>query len=156
MKVFSLLLFLLLWRTVSCNNVDRFNYRNTEGTDYGPEDWDRVSCGDVGECQGWPDGWELGVGWELGSRNRCQWCPADGNHDCGLHRQSPIDLMRTAAETGHDTECYDYHWMVCILYSFFFFSMSYSIIYIYICIAGLTHLVSLLISGISRWILQVA
>ena len=97
---------------VSANNSDRFNYRETVGNDYGPKDWRKVSCSDVGSCQGWPDGYEVGIGWELGDKNNCKWCPADGNHTCGAHHQSPIDLLRTAAETGHDTECYDYHWIV--------------------------------------------
>ena len=96
---------------VSANNSDRFNYRETVGNDYGPKDWDKVSCSDIGSCQGWPDGYKLGVGWELGENN-CKWCPADGNHTCGMHHQSPIDLLRTAAETGHDSECHDYHWIV--------------------------------------------
>lgn len=97
---------------VSANNSDRFNYRETLGNDYGPEDWDKVTCTNLDSCLGWPDGYELGIGWELGDTNSCKWCPADGNHACGVHHQSPIDLLRTATETGHDTECYDYHWIV--------------------------------------------
>eukprot|EP00548_Thalassiothrix_antarctica_P003227 CAMPEP_0194129910 /NCGR_PEP_ID=MMETSP0152-20130528/1095_1 /TAXON_ID=1049557 /ORGANISM="Thalassiothrix antarctica, Strain L6-D1" /LENGTH=886 /DNA_ID=CAMNT_0038824291 /DNA_START=312 /DNA_END=2973 /DNA_ORIENTATION=- len=97
------------------NDTDRFNYRGTSGTDYGPEEWDEITCTNPGECQGWPDSWELGVGWELGSKNNCASCPADRNNadnrDCGMHRQSPINLERTQSTTGHDTECYDYHWM---------------------------------------------
>eukprot|EP00980_Cylindrotheca_fusiformis_P012173 scaffold2945_cov99-Cylindrotheca_fusiformis.AAC.2 len=119
-----MLLVFLLWVSLASarkkkanddNDTDRFNYRQTIGTDYGPSDWNQVNCKTVGNCLGWPDGWELGVGWELGPYNQCQWCPAnndnDNNIDCGLHRQSPIDLLRTTAQTGHDTECYDYHWM---------------------------------------------
>ena len=94
----------------SSGNKDRFNYRETEGTDYGPADWDSVRCSDLGECLGWPDGWELGVGWSL-DHNNCEWCPATGNN-CGEHRQSPIDLERSFAMTGHDPECYDFHWIV--------------------------------------------
>lgn len=80
----------------------QFNYRATIGDDYGPTDWDKVECETVGECPGWPDGWEQAVGWEL-TRNRCEWCPETGN-DCGLHRQSPINLLREDSTTGHDAE----------------------------------------------------
>ena len=82
---------------------DRFNYGSTNGNDYGVEDWSLVTCNQVGNCPGWPDGWKLGIGWEL-TQNLCEWCPANGEHNCGLSRQSPIDLLRTAATTGHDTE----------------------------------------------------
>ena len=30
--------------------ADKFNYRDTSGTDYGPDDWDEVSCKRVGSC----------------------------------------------------------------------------------------------------------
>ena len=82
---------------------DRFNYRSTDGNDYGPADWSKVTCDQPGECPGWPDGWELGIGWELDT-NKCEWCPENGQHSCGLHRQSPIDLYRADSTTGHDTE----------------------------------------------------
>lgn len=85
---------------------DRFNYRATIDNDYGPEDWNKVSCNEVGECPGWPDGWELGIGWAL-TTNKCEWCP-EGGHNCGLHRQSPIDLLRADSTTGHDSEWYVY------------------------------------------------
>ena len=88
---------------VQANNTDWFNYRQTAGNDFGPKDWDHVSCDDVSECLGYPDGWELGVGWSLGS-NQCKHCPADEPHNCGLHHQSPIDLNRDASTTGHDPE----------------------------------------------------
>jgi hypothetical protein len=91
---FVFILFIRLWKFGSSNNSDRFNYQKTTGTDYGPEDWSRVTCSDIGECLGWPDGWKSGVGWEL-ERNKCNWCPATGNK-CGLHRQSPIDLLRVS------------------------------------------------------------
>ena len=81
---------------------DRFNYLETDGQDFGPEDWGQVECNDVGECPGWPDGWELGIGWQLES-NQCEWCPDSGN-SCGLHRESPIDLLRADSTTGHDSE----------------------------------------------------
>ena len=94
------------------NNDDQFNYRGTIGRDFGPEDWNQVKCDDVGQCQGWPDGWELGVGWEL-DHNNCRWCPQEGSN-CGIHRQSPINLERSRSTLGHDPECYDYHWIVSI------------------------------------------
>ena len=84
---------------------DRFNYRSTVSNDYGPEDWSKVTCDVVGNCPGWPDGWKLGVGWHL-ENNLCQSCPESGN-TCGLHSQSPINLLRSDATTGHNTEWYD-------------------------------------------------
>lgn len=106
----SIWIFISTLITIVLGSEDRFNYRSTDGNDYGPQDWSNVACDVPGECPGWPDGWELGVGWQLGT-NKCKWCPAGTNHACGLHRQSPIDLLRGDATTGHDTECYDYHWM---------------------------------------------
>ena len=82
---------------------DRFNYGSTNGNDYGVEDWSLVTCNQVGNCPGWPDGWKLGIGWKL-SQNLCEWCPASSDRNCSLPRQSPIDLLRTPATTGHDTE----------------------------------------------------
>eukprot|EP00548_Thalassiothrix_antarctica_P017688 CAMPEP_0194195270 /NCGR_PEP_ID=MMETSP0154-20130528/76044_1 /TAXON_ID=1049557 /ORGANISM="Thalassiothrix antarctica, Strain L6-D1" /LENGTH=605 /DNA_ID=CAMNT_0038919785 /DNA_START=218 /DNA_END=2033 /DNA_ORIENTATION=+ len=115
MNLIVLLLHLSVIQLVDSNDTDQFNYRGTSGTDYGPEDWSEITCTNPGECQGWPDSWELGVSWELGSDNNCVSCPADRNNtdnrDCRMHRQSPIDLERTLSTTGHDTECYDYHWM---------------------------------------------
>lgn len=37
---------------VQANNKDRFNYGNTDedDKDYGPEDWNEVSCDDPGNC----------------------------------------------------------------------------------------------------------
>ena len=29
---------------------DIFNYRETDGDDYGPEEWDQVECDDVATC----------------------------------------------------------------------------------------------------------
>lgn len=114
MKVATASILLLRIAVSSANNDDRFNYRGTEGKDFGPEHWNRVQCDDVGECLGWPDGWDLGVGWEL-DRNNCEWCPEGSENDCGVHRQSPINLERSRSTTGHDPECYDYHWMVRIV-----------------------------------------
>jgi hypothetical protein len=31
-------------------NDDLFNYRKTEGRDFGPEDWNEVTCDDVTVC----------------------------------------------------------------------------------------------------------
>lgn len=97
----------------SSNNSDQFNYRGTVDNDFGPSDWDLVTCDDVGQCLGWPDDWELGVGWGL-KDNVCRWCPADGSSNCGDHSQSPIDLLRAPAMTGHDTEWYVYNVLYCI------------------------------------------
>eukprot|EP00934_Nitzschia_sp_Nitz4_P000422 Nitzschia sp. Nitz4//scaffold21_size171442//123870//126940//NITZ4_002181-RA/size171442-augustus-gene-0.206-mRNA-1//-1//CDS//3329542471//422//frame0 len=110
-RLFGIHAFLLLSLPgcIAAISEDRFNYRETVGNDYGPEAWDQVECDVVGECPGWPDGWELAVGWEL-TDNICRYCPASGNN-CGLHSQSPIDLLRSPSTTGHDTECHDYHWM---------------------------------------------
>ncbi len=79
MKEAFLLLSILLLSILDVlhgNTEDRFNYRGTVGTDFGPEDWNDVECDDVGECPGWPDDWELGVGWKL-ERNNCVWYPED-------------------------------------------------------------------------------
>lgn len=93
-------------------NQDRFNYRETVGTDYGPEDWQKVRCTDLHECLGWPDDWEAGIAWNL-EENSCRWCPEDGNHNCGTHHQSPINLERNRAIAQHEAhnECIDSHWM---------------------------------------------
>jgi len=31
-------------------NADSFNYRFTKGDDYGPADWNKVSCGNLETC----------------------------------------------------------------------------------------------------------
>jgi hypothetical protein len=36
--------------TLVVNADDTFNYDRTEGNNYGPEDWDRVSCDNLGDC----------------------------------------------------------------------------------------------------------
>lgn len=60
---------------------------------------------------GWPDGWELGKGWEL-EQNKCEWCPATGNR-CGEHLQSPINLQREVGDKSdrQHLECFDAHWI---------------------------------------------
>jgi hypothetical protein len=53
------------------------------------------------------------IGWNLGENN-CQWCPHNSpERNCGVHKQSPIDLTRDPARTGTDTakECPDWHTM---------------------------------------------
>lgn len=30
--------------------ADLFNYKNSDGNDYGPEDWSKVSCTDLDNC----------------------------------------------------------------------------------------------------------
>lgn len=63
---------------------------------------------------GWPDGWEVGHGWEL-NENACRWCPL-GDYSCGRHHQSPIDLQRNVAMNNSEIyplnkTCIDVHWM---------------------------------------------
>jgi len=91
--------------------ADLFNFGDTSGRDYGPADWDEVSCNNLDTCPGWPDKLEGSVGWTL-TENNCRSCPIEGN-SCGQHRQSPIDLHRDRAIEGHENEkeCPDWHWM---------------------------------------------
>lgn len=35
---------------LGANNNDRFNYRETLGSDFGPEDWNQVTCDDPSKC----------------------------------------------------------------------------------------------------------
>lgn len=35
---------------VHANNSDRFNYGDTDGKDFGLEDWNKVSCDDPTKC----------------------------------------------------------------------------------------------------------
>eukprot|EP00934_Nitzschia_sp_Nitz4_P001807 Nitzschia sp. Nitz4//scaffold177_size45885//17105//21005//NITZ4_007204-RA/size45885-augustus-gene-0.5-mRNA-1//-1//CDS//3329539052//1807//frame0 len=100
---------------------DLFNYDSTSGTDYGPEQWNKVSCNDLETCglnlpfdtqPGWPQKLLGSVGWEL-QKNECEWCPLTGN-SCGQHRQSPIDLQRDRAIANGTNwkDCPDWHWYV--------------------------------------------
>jgi hypothetical protein len=44
--------------------------------------------------------------------SNCRWCPeSDDSINCGLHRQSPIDLLRNRAVAGHARvkDCPDWH-----------------------------------------------
>jgi len=45
--------------------------------------------------------------------NNCEWCVDGGPKNCGVHRQSPINLKRDRGiENGPNEKlCYDWHWM---------------------------------------------
>ena len=43
-------LVLLSLCSVEGNNSDQFNYRGTAGRDFGPEDWNQVTCDNPGQC----------------------------------------------------------------------------------------------------------
>lgn len=90
-------------------NLDRFNYDTTKGTDFGPLDWNQVSCSNFETCLGWPEEFRAAPGWSL-NRNHCRHCPPGR---CGTHHQSPIDLRRHKAIESHPefNECFDGHWM---------------------------------------------
>eukprot|EP00980_Cylindrotheca_fusiformis_P006471 scaffold1377_cov126-Cylindrotheca_fusiformis.AAC.16 len=97
--------FLLAAFAEKSQGADDFNYRKTEGHDYGPKDWDEP---------GWPDKQIGSVGFKLTDwPNNCEWCPATGN-SCGQHRQSPIELQRDRADPNSPNwkECEDWHWYV--------------------------------------------
>ena len=49
-----LVLSIALVHHVKGNNNDLFNYRETDDNDYGPEDWDQVTCDDVEICVSQP------------------------------------------------------------------------------------------------------
>jgi hypothetical protein len=40
----------LVLALVNGQNDDQFNYRNTDGRDYGPNQWNKVSCDDLDQC----------------------------------------------------------------------------------------------------------
>lgn len=42
--------FVFLALAQGVNAEDDFNYRRTEGRDYGPADWDEVSCNNLKTC----------------------------------------------------------------------------------------------------------
>jgi hypothetical protein len=48
MKVSSV--FLLAACMKSAEGADDFNYRKTQGRDYGPNDWDEVGCDNLATC----------------------------------------------------------------------------------------------------------
>ena len=51
----------LFFRSAYSRNDDLFNYGNTNGRDFGPEDWDQVTCDDVTECVSVNEGSVAGV-----------------------------------------------------------------------------------------------
>jgi len=116
---------------------DRWNYDETiqrdDGfTDYGPSDWEDISCDEssregLDECIAYIDKWHEGEGWRI-ERNYCRSCPEDSPGSCGRHRNSPINLQRnrglgywgkTEENNGSPganadplaKECIDVHWM---------------------------------------------
>ncbi len=112
---------------------DRWNYdqtieRNDGFTDYGPSEWDRISCDEgsregLDACIAYTDKWHTGEGWRIRS-NSCRWCPLDSPGSCGRHRMSPINLERNRGigywendgnlgQGAHPEaeECIDVHWM---------------------------------------------
>ena len=114
-------------------NPDSFNYASTHGNNYGPSDWGRVTCDDLGTCvshsvtisapldsfltrlvvtmqPGWPDNWEQ---WDpripfKETVNSCLDCRIK-RKVCQAHKQSPISLF-----TGFTSDriCHDRHKMV--------------------------------------------
>lgn len=53
-------------------------------------------------------------GWSIDDKgNGCLWCPEGGPENCGVHRQSPINLVRNVGELNkpYSKECLDWHWM---------------------------------------------
>lgn len=54
------------------------------------------------------------MGFTIAGENQCQWCPKGGPQNCGLHRQSPINLERDRSVPGspNEKECIDWHWMM--------------------------------------------
>lgn len=65
--------------------------------------------------EGYQNKFLSGIGFSIGSGgNKCRWCVEGGPENCGLHRQSPIDLHRDRAIPGHrnEKECPDWHYMM--------------------------------------------
>lgn len=110
---------LLLWLAGFANAqnregvyLDRFTYNdqdiaiehdlNNDGIndhtsfDYAPDHWGEITCNEgsaLDECVGYTDKWETGRAWGV-TKNYCKSCPANGNHNCGRHHQSPVNLQR--------------------------------------------------------------
>lgn len=115
------LVILLAASSCKAEYLDRWNYYGTEQRkddhfDFGPEDWQDIVCDETNgetldQCLAYIDKWHTGRGWKI-EDNYCLWCPEGGN-DCGIHHQSPIDLLRDGAIEGHENEneCLDLHWM---------------------------------------------
>lgn len=59
---------------------------------------------------GYPDKFLHSIGFNVEGPNFCRWCPEGGPENCGLHRQSPIDLKRECAIEGDPiyNECIDW------------------------------------------------
>lgn len=89
---------------------DRFNYRETEGNDYGPADWSKVGCDDHATCPGWPDDFETYNPYipYNETENTCMDCSAKTKGACRRHKQSPLHLYRNVTAKR---ECHDRHWM---------------------------------------------
>ena len=99
-------------------SADSFNYQYTNGDEYGPAEWNRVTCNNFETCEGWPDKHESSVGWRL-NENQCRWCPETGNTCPFNHRMSPVNLVRDRAieDNPNWKDCPDWHWYVWMIYS---------------------------------------
>ena len=117
--------FILSWLTIETvagqqQYLDRFNYNGTvqrsDGFhDYGPPDWGSINCDAINhldECIAYIDKWEEGQDWSI-TQDYCRWCPDDGTESCGLHHESPINLLRSHADPNSTDYnfCVDVHWM---------------------------------------------
>jgi len=113
------------------------------GTDYGQQNWGDVTCDSLRYCvsltdlfatteildlleltallppflffvqTGYDEKYLYGKGFTIEGNNNCKWCVEGGPENCGLHRQSPIDLKRDRAIPGNpnEKECPDWHYM---------------------------------------------
>ena len=54
MKVIQSFAFVVTFLPRSATSADLFNYRDTQGTDYGPQNWNRVQCPDLQSCVSMP------------------------------------------------------------------------------------------------------
>ena len=43
-------LLLIVLPAIAAQNDDLFNYGSTDGSNFGPEDWDQVACDDLATC----------------------------------------------------------------------------------------------------------
>jgi hypothetical protein len=96
-------------------NRDQFTYQLETSTlpnnQYSPDQWQRVECGNLEDCLGWPEKFLAAPDWTL-RQNDCLWCPASGNR-CGTHHNSPINLERNRAvkDSKDYNPCIDVHRM---------------------------------------------
>ncbi|GKY98443.1 hypothetical protein MPSEU_000801800 [Mayamaea pseudoterrestris] len=104
--------------SIEANNNDLFYYGFSDvdiegGTAYGQQNWGDVTCDNLEECSGYPDKYLQGKGFSVGGSSNCLWCPENGPQNCGLHRQSPINLERNRGLVGDpmEKECPDWHFM---------------------------------------------